>query len=386
MSNEVVMFDPGTQAVSTRFQGLADQIGGDLSSGVGGGFAVLSIKGSRWRVKYQGKENPILAENGDPVASIEAVIIKANDLLTKQYYAKGFEEGDNSAPVCFSLDGKVPAAGAPEPQHANCATCPKNAFGSKVNPETGKKSKACQDNRKLAIVPLADLKNELFGGPMLLRVPAAALKDLAMFGDTLKARGYPYNSVAVRIGFDISVSYPKPIFKAIRVLTDDEADVVLEWYQSDAVQKILADFDADIETGASKAQQQAEARAEWDAVFEIPPTQAQPPVAKPTPAAAKPAPAAAKPAAAKPATKPAAAKPATPPPAAKPQGVSFGAKPATKPATTTKVPPAPAAQPEVVEAAPAAQDEPQAEPEVVPGNLEADIASILSDLNGIAGQ
>jgi hypothetical protein len=357
------MFDSSAQ-ISSKFLPVAAQVADDLSGGVGGGFAILSIKGSRFRVKFQGTETPILAENGDPVGSVEAVIIKANDVLTKQFYEKGFTEGDSSPPVCFSLDGKVPSQNSPKIQHANCATCPQNAFGSKVNPDTGKKSKACQDNRKLAIVPLEDLKNEAFGGPMLLRVPAAALKDLAIFGDTLKARGYPYNSVAVRIGFDINVAYPKPIFKAIRPLTDDEADVVLEWYQSDAVQKILADFDADIAPTAEAAAA--------DTVFEQPPAvapkpttppaatvkaPAPPPVAKPAPVAAKvPAPPAAAP-------KPAAAKPAG--------GTTFGKKPAA------------AAAPPPVQAA--AEPEAPSSAETVPGNLESDIASILEELNAVTG-
>jgi hypothetical protein len=381
MSTDVVLFDANTSVVSSKFAGLADQIADDLSAGVGGGFAVLSIKGSRFRVKYQGQEHPILDDKGDPVGSIEAVIIKSNDVLTKQYYTSGFVEGSSEAPVCFSLDGKVPSPQSPQPQHTSCAVCPKNAFGSKINAETGKKSKACQDNRKLAIVPLLDLKNELFGGPMLLRIPAAALKDLAMFGDTLKARGYPYNAVAVRIGFDISVSYPKPIFKAIRVLNDAEADQVLEWYQSDAVQKILADFDADIAPTSAEPPK--------DELFEQPPPAAAAPPPPPPPAP-------------KPAAKPVATPP--PPPSTVVTGVQFGkkpapaaqaaapppaqvkappkAKPAQKPAAAPQAAPAPTPAPAPVEAA----AEAEAEPEVVPGNLEQDISSILEELNGIAGQ
>lgn len=366
-SQDMVLFD-SSAGISQKFLPIAADIAGDLSEGVGGGFAVLSIKGSRWRVKYQGQENPITDEKGDPVASIEAVIIKANDVLTKQYYASGFTEGDNSAPVCFSLDGRVPAEGVQVKQHDNCMTCPKNVFGSKVNADTGKKSKACQDNRKLAVVPLADLKNELFGGPMLLRIPASALKDLAMFGDTLKARGYPYNSVAVRIGFDLSVSYPKPVFRAIRPLSDDEAEQVLEWYGSDAVQKILADFDADIAPAAAVPAQ--------DSVFEQAPAAAAPaPTPPPPPLAPKAAP-----------------KAATPPPAPaaapKPAGVAFG-KPAAA-AAPAAAPAAPktrkaAAPPPPPVATPAAVTEPEAVPEVVAGNLEDDISQILADLNGVAG-
>lgn len=382
--NDMVLFNNDTSlVVSDRLKGLVDEAAGDLSGGVNGSYAILSFKGSRFSIKYQGQQTPITNEQGDPVGSFEAVLVKANPYLTKQYYAKDFVEGDSAAPDCFSIDGKVPSDASPAKQHTNCAACPMNTF-SKINETTGKKTKPCQDNRKMALLPADDLVNELFGGPMLARTPAASLKDLAMFGDTLKARGFSYNSVRVRIGFDLAVSYPKLVFKAIRPLTDEEADKVLEWYQSDAVAKMLADF-ADISVPTDAA---------WvaDDVFEQP----QPvklPVAKPattlaaapTASIAKPAaPKAAAPAAPKPVVIPKAAAPAAP----KAPGATFGPKAAAPKAPAPKAAAAPvtvaAAVAAAVEAGPA--EDTDTTTEVVPGNLENDIAGILSELNSIAGE
>lgn len=386
MSQDVVLFDANQSAISTKFAGMVDEIGGDLSGGVSGSYAILSFKGSRFSLKYQGTVTPITnSETGDPVGSFEAVLVKSNPYLTKQYYAKGFQEGDSAAPDCFSIDGKVPSDQAPSKQHTNCAACPMNAF-TKINESTGKKTKPCQDNRKMALLPADDLVNELFGGPMLCRVPAASLKDLAMFGDTLKQRGFSYNSVRVRISFDLAVSYPKLIFKAIRPLTDEEAAQVLEWYHSDNVNKMLADF-ADITVPA------AEGAAPPDDLFEQPqaaptpvatkPVTPVPPVVKqaPTPAPATQA-------------KAPAAPPAT---AAKPAGVSFGPKAAAPKAAAPAPPAAPKAPaaPKPKAQAPAAPVQAAVEPvpedadtttEVIPGNLENDIAGILADLNAISGE
>lgn len=387
MSQDVVLFDANQSAISTKFAGMVDEIGGDLSGGVSGSYAILSFKGSRFSLKYQGNMTPITnSETGDPIGSFEAVLVKSNPYLTKQYYAKGFQEGDSGAPDCFSIDGKIPSAQAPHKQHTNCAACPMNAF-TKINESTGKKTKPCQDNRKLALLPADDLVNELFGGPMLCRVPAASLKDLAMFGDTLKQRGFSYNSVRVRISFDLNVSYPKLIFKAIRPLNDDEAAQVLEWYHSDNVNKMLADF-ADITVPA------AETGAPPDDVFEQPQPAAAPVVAKPVtpvPPVVKQTPAPAKPAQAP------AAPPAT---ATKPAGVSFGPKAATTkaaapaapaavkapaaPKPKAQAPAAPPAQPAV--APEQAADDTDTTTEVIPGNLENDIAGILADLNAISGE
>ncbi len=388
MSQDMVLFQDeeanASMQISTLFADQSTAMNEDLADGIGGSYAILSMKGSRLQVKYQGTTTVITGPNGDPVGSLEAVIVKGNKNITKQFYIKGFVEGDTNPPDCFSLDGKVPADTVASPVHSNCAACPKNQFGSRINPTTGVKSKACADNRKLAVVPLNDLRNELLGGPMLLRVPATALKDLAMFADTLKARGYPYNSVAVRIGFDMSVSYPKPTFKAIRPLTDEEAQIILEHAQSEQVEKVLADFaPAEVADTATPA---------TDSVFEQPPPPAEPPqAAKPKPVV-QPQPPVAKPTAPKPAAAPVATQPKAPAPqpAAKPKAaVPAAPKPAAaaaaaKPAAP-KPTPAPVVQPAEASAGPG-DDDADMTTEVVPGNLENDIASILSELNSIPSE
>ena len=378
MSQDLQVFSQKTDLVqSSKYAEIAGELDDDLTGGVSGSYAIISIKGSRFSLKYKGDMTPITnPETGDPVGSLELVLVKANPYLTKQFYMKGYVEGDSSPPDCFSIDGKVPAHASPKPQHANCATCPQNTF-SKINEKTGKKTKPCQDNRKMAVLPLGDLKNEMFGGPMLMRVPAASLGDLATFGSTMKQRGYAYNAVAVRVSFDLTVSYPKMVLKAIRPLTDEEAEQVIEWYKSDSVDKMLADF-SDIAAPAAEA-----AAPAGDPDFEQP-------VAAPAP---KPAPVAAKPAV-----------PKAPPAQAaapKPNGVSFGGtkvaapQPIAAPAAPPAVAPKPAKPKPAPKPAPVAQPvEAQVEApgedvdtttEVVSGNLENDIAGILNDLNSIAG-
>ena len=334
----------------------------DLSEGVGQGYGVLSIKGSKWRIKFKGEEYPIVdPETGDPKPSLEAVLVKANPHLTKQYYEAKYEDGSTAAPDCYSLDGKKPAPEVQTPQHTNCATCPKNQFGSRIS-DNGKKAKACSDTRRVAVVPLSDLRNDSFGGPMLLRVPPSALRGLAEFSSLLQKRGYPYYSVAVRIGFDMDASHPLPTFKPIRPLTEEEAETVLELQGDDVTERVLADFSVD-------EAPEKEAAAETDEIFEQPqtPNVAAPPAAKPAAPAPKPVtamkPAApvAKPAApaVTPTTKPVAAvKPAAPKPAVVRPAAPV-AKPAAKPAQQE-----------------AAND----------SDLDADIASIIAGLETAAAE
>lgn len=257
MSNQQVsLFQQETGlAVSSKFQPLiAAGAGMDLGEGIRSSYAIVGIKGGRFHLRYKGNTqvlsmpHPQDPTQSMPVSFIDVVIVKANSFLNKQFYEGKYVEGSNSPPDCYSLNGKSPSPQAAKPQHANCALCPQNQFGSKIG-DDGKKQKACRDTKKLAIVPLADIKNATMGGAMLFRVPPSSLKDLSTMSDALKGRGYPYNSVAVRIGFDTTVSHPKPTFQALRPLGDNEADQVIEMFASDSVESVLADNDVIAETG-----------------------------------------------------------------------------------------------------------------------------------------
>jgi hypothetical protein len=115
-----------------------------------------------------------------------------------------------------------------------------NAWGSRTT-DAGKQAKACADSRRTAVVPLNDFDNELAGGPMLLRVPAASLKDLKAYGDLLKSYQYPYYAAATRVSFDPAEAFPKFVLQAIRPLTEDEAKRILEIRESQQVKAVLAE-------------------------------------------------------------------------------------------------------------------------------------------------
>lgn len=222
---------------SSRFASVPQE--NDLAGGITGGYGLITYKGKVWTIKYHGQEMVLMRPDGDgPRNSIELVILKANPHLSKIWYEDGYVEGSNAPPDCSAANGLKPDAGVPKPQHPVCATCPKNQWGS--DPRGGK-GKACGDSRRLAVVPEGDLSNESLGGPLLLRVPAASLQDLATFSNQMQAKGYPYNSIAIRVGFDPKESYPKFTFGAIRPLTDAEADVVIAMAKTEAVARVVSE-------------------------------------------------------------------------------------------------------------------------------------------------
>lgn len=207
----------------------------DLQSGVSGGYGVISFKGKTWSLNEGGNLTYIMRpDNPDEIASsLEVVLVKANPALSKVYYEGGYTEGSTEKPVCHSNDGLKPAADAASPQCGTCAACPHNAWGSRIS-DAGSKGKACADSRRIAVVPSGEL-----GRPMLLRVPAATLKDLSQYAAMLQQRNAPYQAVVTKVGFDPTVAHPKLTFKAIRWLSAEEASEVATTMKSELVTQIL---------------------------------------------------------------------------------------------------------------------------------------------------
>lgn len=205
-----------------------------LSAGVTPSFSVLSIRGRAWRI-VQGSEERVITLPGsdDPAPSIEVVLLRGNPAVSKTYYKEGYVEGADGAPDCFSHDGITPDPASPHPQSDKCATCPMNVWGSKVTP-SGTKVKACADNRRLAVAPSGALDS-----PMLLRIPAASLGELAEFGRMLDKKGVPYHAVVTRMGFDTSVAYPKVTFKPQRFLDEAQFKQASATRDSDLVSDII---------------------------------------------------------------------------------------------------------------------------------------------------
>jgi hypothetical protein len=206
-----------------------------LGSAPTGGFPVISIKGKVF-TKTQGDTRELITkpgEDGEPASSIEVVIVAQNPHRSKVFYSSGYTEGSDAKPTCYSNNGLTPEADAESPQSKKCATCQHNQWGSRVS-ESGSKGKACSDSQRLAVAPIG-----MINDPMLIRVPAASLKALDQFGDTLAKRNVPYQLVAVKIGFDYTVAHPALTFKGIGMVDDATAMQIHNVSTSDVVQQII---------------------------------------------------------------------------------------------------------------------------------------------------
>lgn len=255
----------------------------DLTKGVSASFPILSYKGKAWHRVVSGVRTLIANEQGDPIPSLEVVIVKASPNISKVFYKGGYVEGSSEPPTCYSHDGHVPAVDATEKQSAKCAICPHNQWGSRIT-DQGKKGKSCSDSRRLVVAPGAALSEAT-----LLRVPAASLKELVAYAENLNHRQLPYQAVLTRIGFDHTVAHPQLTFKPIRVLREEEMAEVAATMALPVVEQIISSTDADAVAAEAPAAKPAFAEKKEEPFFEEEPeVKPEPPKATRKKAEAKP--------------------------------------------------------------------------------------------------
>ena len=208
---------------------LAQSLTGGLSSGQS--FPRISIKASRFRI-VEGDTETVLDST-----SLDVVIVGANPRLSKTWYAKQWDkDAEPTGPDCFSLDGIGPDPESTDPQNDLCASCPQNAWGSKVTP-SGQQIKACADQKRLAVVAADDASGPVY----LLSVTPAALKGLNQYQKELSVRGIPPEIVKTRVSFDTDASFPKLKFTFGGFLDADVQEVVDGLFGTEQVKEITGE-------------------------------------------------------------------------------------------------------------------------------------------------
>jgi hypothetical protein len=195
--------------------------------GLQASFAVIGYKGRNWRIKYRGNDELLRDASNRPLSELEVVIVGISPHISKQFYNKRYQEGDAAPPDCFSVKGDRPDPASPDLQCPTCAACPQNVWGSRIT-DSGKKAKACQDSRRIAVVPYGDIANEAYGGPMLLRIPPMSLANLAKYTNKLDRYGAQPYMVRTMLRFDYDVAYPLIVFQEVAWLDEDAAHAVAE--------------------------------------------------------------------------------------------------------------------------------------------------------------
>ncbi len=209
------------------FAGRQGKLNEDMAAGITAGFAMVSFKGKAWRIKYQGKEEVLLNEDGrTPRYAFDVVILKTSPHISKKWYEHGYVENSMAPPDCWSSNGIKPDPASPKLQNPTCGGCRWNAWGSSRSTAGSGKGKDCADNKRIAIVPIEDIENKRYGGPMLLSIPPASLGALATYANSLDQIGFPYCAVVTTISFDVNQPFPLLKFEPLEALSEEEATQV----------------------------------------------------------------------------------------------------------------------------------------------------------------
>ena len=228
MSSLPAMFQqaalPAHLANMSREQALAANA--EAAAGAGGNSVNrISIKGSRFRVIIGGEEVSVLKST-----ELDVVVLRANPAVSHTFYLKKWNLDEEAGPPdCYSNDGKVPHSSSNTPQCATCDACPHHEWGSATNPNTGAKTRACADSKRIAIVPADKIADS---DAFQLTIPAASLKEWTNYTRMLSsvAQPVPYFAVVTRLSFDTNESYPKLQFTPVRYLTAEEFAIAEERY------------------------------------------------------------------------------------------------------------------------------------------------------------
>jgi hypothetical protein len=215
----------------------------------GARFATVSFKGKRWAIRYRGEEEALKASPGVdhqgrplapmPIAAFPVIVVGVAPHLSKNYYAKGYSDGDENAPDCFSVNSIRPDEASPHKQCETCAACDKNRFGSAIT-QNGSKAKACRDIRRVAVVPAGDVANEQYGGAMLLRLPPASIPHFQKYAADLKRVGVSISEVVTSMTFVEGPAHPEVEFAAVGFIeSPDDYRLAGEHAASDEVQAML---------------------------------------------------------------------------------------------------------------------------------------------------
>jgi hypothetical protein len=157
-------------------------VSADLTSDLGPGMHPrISIKGGQFHLIDAGTKYaaPIILKQtpqGQRVVML-AIIVGSNPKKSRIFYDQPYDPDNPGPPDCFSDNGVAPSADASSPQSRTCAECHFSKWGSDYSQLTNKKTKACSEKKKVAILVLGDTTRR----PYELDVPPASLKNLATY-------------------------------------------------------------------------------------------------------------------------------------------------------------------------------------------------------------
>lgn len=230
MSNITIFEEPSNLPTVRRQSRLADKIS------VGGSLRRIATNTNGTFKRIVGGE-----QIGRAVPhEINVIIVDMLKDVSRTFYAKAYDpQGTPTLPDCWSNDGREPDASAPNRQSTACATCDMNVDGS----GSEGRGRACRFQRRIAVLAEGDDSGDVYQ----LNIAAKSLfgkgvgneHPFEAYCKYLKANGEAPDTVVTKVMYDTEAETMTLKFKAVRHLTQEEADLVDAAYADPDTQRYI---------------------------------------------------------------------------------------------------------------------------------------------------
>ena len=281
MSNITIFEQPNSLPTVKRESRLADKI----SSGGGLRRIATNTNGTFKRIvggEQIGKALP---------HEINVIVVDMLKDVSREYYASEYDpEGKATLPDCWSADGRTPDPKASNKQATACTSCPMNVDGS-GNKGRGK---ACRFKRRIAVLAEGDPSGEVYqmnlAAKSLFGKGVGNTHPFESYCNYLKANGEAPDTVVTKVMYDTEADTLTLKFKAVRHLTQEEADLVDAAFADPETQRYLKLTAAEADGVTDKPVAAKAVEAPKQSVFDEPEEAEVAEVAEPVKRAAKKAP------------------------------------------------------------------------------------------------
>lgn len=222
---------------------------------------------------------------------INVIVVDMLKEVSREYYAAEYDpEGKATLPDCWSADGRTPDAKASNKQAGSCTACPMNVDGSGAKG----RGKACRFKRRIAVLaegdPSGDVYQMSLAAKSLFGKGVGNEHPFESYCNFLKANGEAPDTVVTKVMYDLDADTLTLKFKAVRHLTQEEADLVDAAFVDPETQRYIKLTAAEADGVTAKPATKA-VEAPKQSVFDAPEETEEAEVAQPVKRAAKKAPA-----------------------------------------------------------------------------------------------
>jgi len=141
-----------------------------------------AAKSMRTTGSYISFKNAQLKVDGQSVPNNTADVRVLAAVGERAWYDGPFDSDSPQVPACYALDSNEPHPESPDPQSDDCASCPKNKWGSappRPGSTTPGKGKACREGARIIVVPA---NVPLKSAPMYTaKIPVTSLNTVTAF-------------------------------------------------------------------------------------------------------------------------------------------------------------------------------------------------------------